>query len=106
MILELAILDVKPGEREAFEAAFSEAQAIISSMPGYLSHELRHCLEAESRYLLLVSWTHLEAHTEGFRASPEYQRWKRLLHHFYDPFPTVEHYETVFSGRAAESEQA
>ena len=84
----------------AFEAAFSEAQAIISSMPGYLSHELQHCLEQESRYVLLVRWTHLEAHTEGFRGSPEYEQWRSLLHHFYDPFPTVEHYESVFSGQA------
>ena len=98
MVLEVAILEVKIGENEAFEAAFSEAQAIISSMPGYLSHELQRCIEAESRYLLLVRWTHLEAHTEGFRGSPQYQRWKALLHHFYDPFPTVEHYESVFPG--------
>jgi heme-degrading monooxygenase HmoA len=101
VVLEVAILDVKRGEHEAFEAAFGEAQAIISSMPGYLSHELQRCLEAESRYLLLVRWEDLEAHTEGFRGSPEYQRWKALLHHFYDPFPTVEHYESVFSGPAS-----
>ena len=37
----------------------------------------------------------LEDHTEGFRGSAEYERWRALLHHFYDPFPTVEHYETV-----------
>jgi len=100
VVLEVAILDVRPGEGRAFEAAFGEAQQIISSMPGYLSHELQHCVEAESRYLLLVRWSHLEAHTEGFRRSPEYQRWKALLHHFYDPFPVVEHYEPVFSGSA------
>lgn len=100
MVLEAVILEVKVGENEAFEAAFSEAQAIISSMPGYLSHELHRCIEAESRYLLLVRWTHLEAHTEGFRGSPQYQRWKALLHHFYDPFPTVEHYESVFAAAA------
>ena len=31
-------------------------------------------------------------HTVGFRGSPEYQTWKQLLHHFYDPVPIVEHY--------------
>jgi len=25
----------------------------------------------------------------------QYQEWKRLLHHFYDPFPTVPHYGKV-----------
>ena len=64
-------------------------------MPGYLTHQLQRCLEHDSRYLLLVEWETLEAHTRGFRGSPEYQRWKALLHHFYDPFPVVEHYRRV-----------
>ena len=97
MILEVAILDVKAGETAAFEAAFSQAQAIISSMPGYLNHQLQKCIENPHRYILLVNWQTLEDHTEGFRGSPQYQEWKALLHHFYDPFPTVDHYEMVFS---------
>jgi heme-degrading monooxygenase HmoA len=95
MILEVARLDVRPGESDAFEAAFSEAQKIISSMPGYGRHELRRCIENGDRYLLVVEWDTLEAHTEGFRHSEGYQRWRGLLHHFYDPFPTVEHYAEV-----------
>ena len=95
MILEQAVLDVKPGQAQAFEAAFAEAQRIISASPGYLSHELQRCVERPNRYLLLVRWRNLEAHTVGFRQSAPYQRWKALLHHFYDPFPTVEHYERV-----------
>jgi heme-degrading monooxygenase HmoA len=95
MILEAAPLQVKPGESKAFEAAFREAQAIISSMKGYRSHELQRCLEREGHYLLLVRWDTLEDHEVGFRKSPQYQEWRRLLHHFYDPFPTVLHYEAV-----------
>lgn len=95
MILEVAVLDVRPDQTKEFEAAFREAQKIISSMPGFLRHELRRCLENPHRYLLLVDWDCLESHTEGFRGSPEYDRWRELLHHFYDPFPTVEHYEPV-----------
>ena len=91
-VLEVAVLDVRRGDGEAFESAFAEAQRIIASMPGYQRHELRRCFERKTRYLLLVWWDTLEAHTEGFRGSPQYQEWKRLLHHFYDPFPTVEHY--------------
>lgn len=92
MILEVATLDVIPGREAAFEAAFSEAQSIIASMPGYIAHELKRCIESPHRYLLLVQWETLEDHTVGFRGSAAYQDWKRLLHHFYDPFPTVEHY--------------
>jgi len=95
MILEAASLQVKPGQSAPFEAAFREAQAIISSMPGYRSHELQRCIEREGHYLLLVRWDSVVAHEEGFRKSPQYQQWKQLLHHFYDPFPTVLHHEAV-----------
>lgn len=95
MVLEVAILDVRSGESEAFEAAFREAQAILAASPGYGRHELRRCLEAADRYLLLVWWDSLESHTEGFRRSPGYARWKQALHRFYDPFPVVEHYVPV-----------
>jgi heme-degrading monooxygenase HmoA len=96
MVLEVAILDVKPGMTVSFEAAFAQAQTIISSMPGYIDHQLQRCLEKPNRYILLVNWQTLADHTEGFRGSPQYQEWKALLHHFYAPFPEVEHYVSVF----------
>jgi heme-degrading monooxygenase HmoA len=95
MILEAALLNVKPSRSEDFEAAFREASPLIAAMPGYLSHELQRCLEVSEKYLLLVHWQTLEDHTVGFRQSPQYQEWRRLLHHFYDPFPVVEHFEPV-----------
>ncbi|MGE3906914.1 MAG: antibiotic biosynthesis monooxygenase [Reyranellaceae bacterium] len=97
MILEIATLDVRPGQREAFQAAFREASGIIAGMPGYIGHQLQECLENRHRFVLLVWWRSLEDHTVGFRGSAEYQRWKALLHHFYDPFPTVEHYQVVLA---------
>jgi len=95
MILEAVILYVKPGLESDFEAAFKKASKIISLMDGYLSHELHRCIEVKGKYLLLVKWKNLEAHTVGFRSSAEYQEWKKLLHHFYDPFPIVEHFEEI-----------
>lgn len=95
MILEVAVLNVRSGHSGEFERAFAQAQGIIASMPGYLSHQLQRCLEVRDQYLLLVHWQRLEDHTVGFRQSPRYQEWRQLLHHFYEPFPTVEHYESV-----------
>lgn len=95
MILEVAILQVKPNQQVQFEAAFAKAQLIIASMGGYVSHQLQKCLEKPNQYILLVNWQTLEDHTKGFRESAEYQQWRVLLHHFYDPFPEVEHYESV-----------
>lgn len=89
------MLSVKLGMESDFESAFQQAAKIIASMNGYLSHELHRCLEVKGKYLLLVRWESLESHTVGFRGSAEYQEWKKLLHHFYEPFPTVEHFEEV-----------
>ncbi|WP_431678486.1 antibiotic biosynthesis monooxygenase family protein [Kitasatospora sp. KL5] len=94
MILESALLDVLPGEEDAFLAAFAEARPLIAMQRGFRSLELRRCLDEGrgSRFLLQVGWETLADHTEGFRGSPEYRRWRELLHHYYDPFPVVEHY--------------
>lgn len=92
MFLEVAVLDVKTGQESAFEKSFGEAERIISSMDGHLGHRLKRCVERPSRYLLLVEWARIEDHTQGFRNSPEYQKWRALLHHFYETPPQVEHY--------------
>lgn len=95
MILEAAILQIKQGMEEEYEEAFRQASDIIASMKGYISHELQKCIEVEGKYILLVKWETLEDHAIGFRQSKAYQEWKQQLHHFYDPFPTVEHFQKV-----------
>jgi heme-degrading monooxygenase HmoA len=95
MILEVAILNIRAGLESQFENAFQKAAPIIGRMRGYLGHELQRSVEKQNRYILLVRWERLEDHTVGFRQSAEYQEWKLLLHHFYDPFPDVEHYEAL-----------
>jgi heme-degrading monooxygenase HmoA len=97
VILEHALLSVRPGRHEAFEQAFAEARQIIAAMPGFGGLTLSRCLERAGSYLLLVEWATLEDHTVGFRGSPEYEQWRALLHSFYDPFPSVEHYTTVLA---------
>ncbi len=93
MILEVATLHIKKGQSKAFENAFKKAKVIITSMSGYISHELKKCIEQDDKYILLVNWKTIEDHEIGFRKSTEYQEWKSLLHHFYEPFPIVEHYK-------------
>ncbi len=95
MILEVAPLTIRPGQAAAFENAFREAQTILAAMPGYLSHELQRCLDRPDEYVLLVRWRTREDHEVGFRQSRPYQMWKALLHHFYEPMPTVSYYGQV-----------
>jgi heme-degrading monooxygenase HmoA len=95
VVLEVAVLKVKKGQEPAFEEAFRVAQSIIASAHGYISHNLQRCIETPNQYLLLVNWQTLEDHETGFRKSEQYQQWRKLLHHFYDPFPEVEHYQEI-----------
>ena len=92
MIVEAALLTVRPGSELAFAAALAEARPLIAASPGFRSIAVRPCLEQEGRYLLLVDWDRLEDHTEGFRKSARYEQWRALLHPFYEPFPTVQHF--------------
>ncbi|MBB2923618.1 antibiotic biosynthesis monooxygenase [Cellulomonas cellasea] len=97
MILEHALLPVDPARAEEFEAAFAEALPIISAMPGVGRVTLSRGVESPGTYLLLVGWETVEHHTEGFRGSAGYARWRELLHRFYDPFPVVEHFTPVLA---------
>lgn len=96
MILESAILHVRTGQEINFERDFQKASQYISSIKGYHRHSLKKCLDQNNQYLLLVEWADVASHQVGFRKSDAYQEWKRLLHHYYDPFPNVVYYKTIF----------
>ncbi|MEX0299366.1 MAG: antibiotic biosynthesis monooxygenase [Kordiimonas sp.] len=92
MILEVAVLNVRKNEEKSFEEAMAKAKKIISSMPGFGGMEVRKSLDIANQYMLHVKWETRAHHTDGFRQSAEYQDWRALLHHFYEPMPTVEYY--------------
>jgi heme-degrading monooxygenase HmoA len=95
VITEHAVLEVIPGQEQAFVDAMGTAKALIAASPGFVSLRVERCIERPSCFLLLVEWETLEDHTEGFRGSAAYEEWRVALHHFYDPFPVVEHFEAV-----------
>jgi heme-degrading monooxygenase HmoA len=95
MILEVAMLKVHAGQKPAFEAAMAQAAPVIARTPGYRGHELRRCMETQGRYLLLVQWETLEAHTAGFRQSPAFAEWRQIIGPYFAEPPVVEHYERV-----------
>ena len=95
MTTEHALLEVIPGREEEFVSAMQAAKAHIAGSPGFVSLRVERCLERPNCFLLLVEWESLADHTEGFRGSAAYEEWRAALHHFYDPFPLVEHFEAV-----------
>ncbi len=99
MILEIATLIVKPKLTNQFEEDFKVASKYIRAIDGYIEHNLQKCLEQSNKYMLQVKWEKLENHTKDFRESKEYIKWKELLHHYYDPFQVVEHFECLFENK-------
>ncbi|MCB0917536.1 MAG: antibiotic biosynthesis monooxygenase [Actinobacteria bacterium] len=94
-VIEQAILPIRAGETADFEDAFAEARPIIERAQGFRWLRLQRGIERRNEYLLLVGWDTVDSHRVGFRTSPDYETWRRLLHHFYDPFPTVHYFVTV-----------
>jgi heme-degrading monooxygenase HmoA len=92
MILEVA--DFRTASAEDFEAAMRELAPVIASSAGYLGHTVQRSIETPGRYLLIVRWTSVEAHTKGFRASPAFERWRTRLGDHRNG-AVVEHFETL-----------
>ena len=95
MVLELADIAVRPGQEDAFTAAYREGVAILRSSPGFRSARMTRGIESPGRFVLLVEWDDLEAHTVGFRESERFPRWRALIGPFFDGPPRVEHFTDV-----------
>lgn len=93
MILETASFKIKAGESPAFERAFHEAAKVICQAKGYVSHEMQRSVDQADHYLLLVKWQTREDHVVGFRESPLFVEWRRLIGPYFASMPEVEHYE-------------
>jgi len=98
MILEHALIDVRPGSQAEFEAAVTRARDVISAAPGFRTFALHRGVESPDRYLLLVGWETLEDHTVGFRGSPAFAAWRSLIGPFFDGQPEVDHYVPLPDG--------
>jgi heme-degrading monooxygenase HmoA len=90
-VLEHVVLQIDPVDAAAYEAAFAVARPLIEGQRGCGGARLIRIAETPGRYVLMVEWATIEDHMQGFRNSPEFPRWRELLHHFYVTPPDVEH---------------
>ena len=96
MILEIADIRIPPGKQAEFELAIRQGvESVIAKAQGFRGYKVNRGVESPERYILMIYWDTLEDHTDGFRGSALYGQWRALLHHFYDPFPVVEHFQPV-----------
>ena len=96
MIVEVADFKVRPEARDAFSEAITRAATtVLAKAHGYRHHRLLACHESPQRFVLIVEWDSLEAHTVGFRQSPAFAEWRAIIGPFFEQPPHVEHFELV-----------
>ncbi len=95
MITAHALLQVRRGEEDAFETAMAQAKPLIAASPGFMGIQVLKSAQGQSEYLLLVRWNSISDHQDGFRQSDRYQKWRSLLHPFYNPMPEVRYFEEI-----------
>lgn len=95
MVLEVALIDVEPGQEDAFAAAYRAGHPILAGTPGCRSVRMTRGIESASRFVLLVEWDSVGAHTENFRNTDRFPRWRALIGRYFARPPMVEHYTDV-----------
>lgn len=94
MVLEVALIDVKPGSEDSFAQAYAQAQPLVTQSSGCRSARMTRGIETPTRFVLLVEWDSVEAH-DGFRSSDRFASWRELIGpHFAAP-PQVEHFRDL-----------
>jgi len=95
MVLEHAVITVRPGTSESFEAALQEARAVIAAAHGFRSFAALRGVESTDEYLLLIGWETLEDHMTGFRESEDFTRWRALIGPYFASPPAVVHFDPL-----------
>ncbi|GAA3231804.1 antibiotic biosynthesis monooxygenase [Pseudonocardia petroleophila] len=97
MITEIADFAVLPDKQEEFADAVREGLALVGGTPGFRRARLTRSIETPTRFVLLIEWDDVEAHTVGFRESEAFPKWRAIVGPFFDGAPTVEHVEDLLA---------
>jgi len=98
MFLEIAQVDIKPGQESEFEAGVAKAAPLFKRAKGCNSLSLQRSVEKPSRYRLFIGWDTVENHTVDFRGSADFQEWRKLVGHCFASPPEVEHVREAMKG--------
>jgi quinol monooxygenase YgiN len=97
MITEIAIFQAIPGKEENFAQGIQQGIQVIRRDSGCRSVMVQRCIEDPTRFVLIVQWDSVEAHTEGFRKSPLFAEYRSHINGLFQDSPVVHHYETLAS---------
>jgi heme-degrading monooxygenase HmoA len=95
MVLEHAVITIRPGTVAEFEADLMEARSVIARAHGFISLAVHRGVESPERFVLLVEWETLDDHMVGFRESEAFAQWRALIGPYFASPPVVDHYLPV-----------
>jgi heme-degrading monooxygenase HmoA len=95
MVLEVALINIVPGQVDEFVAAYGKARPVLAGTEGCRSVRMTRGVESPSRFVLLVEWDSVDAHLDNFRATGRFTAWRELIGPYFDGAPTVEHFTDV-----------
>ena len=96
MILELADIEIQPGQNAAFEEAIARGlHEVVRHAQGFRGFKVNRGIESSERYLLQIFWDTLEDHTVAFRQSERFTQWRAIVGPFFAAPPVVEHFDLV-----------
>jgi heme-degrading monooxygenase HmoA len=95
MVLEVADIEVRPGEEEKFVAAYRTVRDVLVGTPGCRTVRMTRGIESSSRFVLLVEWDDVAAHEENFRGTERFLAWRAAIGPFFAAPPHVEHVQDV-----------
>jgi heme-degrading monooxygenase HmoA len=99
MVLEVARIEILPGQESAFAEAYAKGRPLLADTPGCRSVRMTRGIESPSAFVLLVEWDSVEAHEVNFRRNERFVQWRALIGpHFAQP-PVVEHFTDVPADR-------
>ena len=94
MVLEVALIDVRPGTEAEFEAGYRQVRHAVAEAEGCLSIRMTRGLDTPTRYVLLVEWESVALH-EAFRAADRFAVWRGGIGPYFTQPPQVEHFEDL-----------
>jgi heme-degrading monooxygenase HmoA len=95
MVLEVALIDVVPGQEDEFAAAYAKGHEVLVATPGCRSVRMTRGIESPSRFVLLVEWDSVEAHEQNFRQTDRFTTWRGHIGPYFAQPPLVEHFTDV-----------
>jgi quinol monooxygenase YgiN len=95
MIVEYTRYTIPQDRREAFEAAYADAQDALAGSEHCLAYELSRCVEDPTSYVLRIEWDSGDGHLQGFRRSPQFESFFAAVRPYVNEIEEMRHYDVT-----------